>query len=509
MRLKAYITHKKAERFSDCADYFGICPQSKRVAVSDGVSQSIMPLEWAKILVEAFLNKEWSPNMDIAPLKERWLREAMSYLEKQKQKGINPWMLENCLTNRDGAGATFCGITFDKEYKWTASILGDSCLVIINDDNQIKSILSSKEGSFGNRPDYYDSFKEQCGTVKTFSGDLQENQKLFLVSDPFSELFQKVQNSVKENEVISKLLCVDDFQQYLQLVEDFRNNYQMHNDDSTFVVIEYDGNEEFRILDMSSLDDLIETELQQERIKEDGHCVNDWQQSLNCNTVSAHRTFLQKHPKGCFANEAEVKLQELNLRTSDRGNANGDEDTPESSSEDSDISGQECKHDEMPKQLAEETEKMDTCHLQKLVTTSTELSSVVSNATIQNNTEDLSNSTEAKVSSTTSICGDSENETILLHEEFKISDDNQNQDKIGIEPSSVTENISIPPSVDASDGIDQNEFKALLPVAQNLFKNYIPQFKQAFTEPGWREKHLQCFEEFWVKLETIIYNNHG
>ena len=78
MKLRAYITHKIAERYSDCADYFGICPQSKRVAVSDGVSQSIMPLEWAQILVKAYLEKEWDPCMDIQPQKKKWLHEAES-----------------------------------------------------------------------------------------------------------------------------------------------------------------------------------------------------------------------------------------------------------------------------------------------------------------------------------------------------------------------------------------------------------------------------------------------
>ena len=68
MKLKAYITHKKAEKYSDCADYFGICPPQKRVAVSDGVSQSIMPLEWAKILVSAYLDKSWEPEQNVTSL---------------------------------------------------------------------------------------------------------------------------------------------------------------------------------------------------------------------------------------------------------------------------------------------------------------------------------------------------------------------------------------------------------------------------------------------------------
>ena len=188
MKLRAYITHKNAEKYSDCADYFGICPQQKRVAVSDGVSQSIMPLEWAKILVNAFLEKSWDPEQSVSTLQKVWLEEALSYLNEQRSLGKNPWMLENCITNRDGAGATFCGIAFYDKYHWEAKILGDSCLILISENDEIIDILSSKEGNFDNRPDYFDSFKEQRGVVKSVKGELKSCQKVLLVSDPFSEL---------------------------------------------------------------------------------------------------------------------------------------------------------------------------------------------------------------------------------------------------------------------------------------------------------------------------------
>lgn len=40
MEIRAFITHKKAESFSDCQDRFSINPDTKSVAVSDGMSQS-------------------------------------------------------------------------------------------------------------------------------------------------------------------------------------------------------------------------------------------------------------------------------------------------------------------------------------------------------------------------------------------------------------------------------------------------------------------------------------
>ena len=268
MKLKAYITHKDAEKYSDCADYFGICRQQKKVAVSDGVSQSIMPLEWAKILVNAFLDNSWEPEQSVSSLQKKWLEEALSYLKDQRSQGKNPWMLENCITNRDGAGATFCGIVFDDNYSWTAKILGDSCLVLLNENNEITDIISSKEGEFDNRPDYFDSFKEQRGVVKSVKGELKSSQKILLVSDPFSELFQNFKNSSEEKIIIQNILSLKNYDDYLRLVDDYRKFYHMHNDDSTLVVIEYDGNVEFNIEEGLSLETHQEQELKAEQEEE-------------------------------------------------------------------------------------------------------------------------------------------------------------------------------------------------------------------------------------------------
>ena len=50
MDIRAFITHKKAETFSDCQDRFSINSDTKSVAVSDGMSQSFFQKIWAEIL---------------------------------------------------------------------------------------------------------------------------------------------------------------------------------------------------------------------------------------------------------------------------------------------------------------------------------------------------------------------------------------------------------------------------------------------------------------------------
>ena len=56
MDIRAFITHKEAETFSDCQDRFSINSDTKSVAVSAGMSQSFSPNIWAEHLVDAFVN---------------------------------------------------------------------------------------------------------------------------------------------------------------------------------------------------------------------------------------------------------------------------------------------------------------------------------------------------------------------------------------------------------------------------------------------------------------------
>lgn len=264
MKIRGFITHKCAEYYSDCADYFSINAKTKKIAVSDGISQSIMPLEWAKILSSQFTSGIWSPSDDITPLQKIWQNEAHQFLEKQKKDAdVYPWILENSLEANEGAGATFCGITFNS-FKWDAAILGDSCLVSVKKKNgcfYIEQIYSSKEKNhFDNNPDYFDSFNNTIGNLNIRKGQLGKNNVLMIVTDPFSELFERIKNTEEEDSIIRKILAVQNQDEYCALVDELRNQHQMHDDDSTLIIIEYDKNVNFSIKYEMTLEDAIKNE---------------------------------------------------------------------------------------------------------------------------------------------------------------------------------------------------------------------------------------------------------
>lgn len=300
MKIRGYITCKKAEYYTDCADYFKVNTKTKRIAVSDGVSQSIMPAEWAQILVDSYVDGDWEPQKEIKQLQEKWFNKAQYFLNSQKEEGINNWILEDSLNTKDGAGATFCGISFKKN-KWEASILGDTCLVII-EDNHIVEIIGSKDGIINYCPDYFDSFKERRGEVKERTGELKKNNVLLLVSDPFSELFQKIKNTEKEHSILEDILSLKSSNDYEKFVVKMRDNYQMHNDDSTLVIVEYDGSKDFTISYQSTLEDLI---------KEDD---KDWKNTERKNSIDEYKRYIESHPRGNHIDDANKNIEALETK---------------------------------------------------------------------------------------------------------------------------------------------------------------------------------------------------
>ena len=239
MIIKAFIYHKRAEKYSDCQDCFGINKQNNRIAVSDGMSQSIFPQWWAKILVDNYLENGHIPQ-DISSLQKKWQQMLLAEIKKREKEAItdpkrDPWRLKNLLAEKSGAGATFCGLSI-KDNNWTCECLGDSCVITINHDYTL-NFYTSQKGEFGNLPDYFDSFR--TGRGELVKSVVNHNAlAILMVTDPFAELFQL--NKDKPSFIKSRfdeLQSLTNHKSFTELVENWRDEFGMHNDDSTLVLI--------------------------------------------------------------------------------------------------------------------------------------------------------------------------------------------------------------------------------------------------------------------------------
>lgn len=263
MDIRAFITHKEAETFSDCQDRFSINSDTKSVAVSDGMSQSFFQKIWAENLVEAFVNNyRWNLCGEqckeiLKELQGKWLEKVLDRIEEQKHDGTKENIIyrnEKFVAQGKSAGATLVGVRF-ADAKWYCQVLGDSCLIEIK-DGEIVQICTSQEGDeFDNFPDHFDSNPKQSGkgNAKEFKGTLETDSVLLLVSDPFSDFLNEQRKKGSVKELVDALLNIGTHEEFEKLVSDWRTIKGMHNDDSTLVVIRNDGNADFNVAYEDSL----------------------------------------------------------------------------------------------------------------------------------------------------------------------------------------------------------------------------------------------------------------
>lgn len=260
MKVRAFITHKLSEKYSDCQDCFSINTDRRSVAVSDGMSESIFPFYWAEILSKYYADNGHCTDEDRKLLCEEWKARAFDYLESEKAAGRNPWRLHNCLAEMRGAGATICGVTFDKSNHWNGHVLGDSCIIEVNvqdaDNPYVANIHTSEDKSFDCYPDYYDSFEQRAGrgNIIACEGSLTSGNMLLLVSDPFSEFLAK--NKDKSAYWLKRIIALENHEEFCSLVDEWRKE-GLHNDDSTLCIIEYDANGTMSIEYADDLNSLI------------------------------------------------------------------------------------------------------------------------------------------------------------------------------------------------------------------------------------------------------------
>lgn len=264
MIVRAFITHKQAELFADCQDRFGVNPDTKSIAVSDGMGATWQQKVWAQLLVDTFVDsQDWSPSVEtIKPLCQSWKTKVLDFIQKLKDTNAPINILyrnERNLVSGRSAGATFVGIRFNGN-EWKGSVLGDSCLIEW-DGNEAQFNTSQDSGTFDSYPDYFDSdaSKEGKGTPKPIGGVLTEGKYLLLVSDPFSEFLLEHSKQGDIAKYVQQLLSLASHDDFEILVCEWRKE-GMHNDDTTLVIVEYDNSDALTINHWDDIAERIEKE---------------------------------------------------------------------------------------------------------------------------------------------------------------------------------------------------------------------------------------------------------
>ncbi|MBR1889173.1 MAG: protein phosphatase 2C domain-containing protein [Alloprevotella sp.] len=264
MVIRAFITHKQAERFADCQDRFGVNTDTKSIAVSDGMGSTWQQKIWAQLLVETYTNsRDWNLSKEsIIPLCQEWRAKVSEFIQNLKDTNAPENIIyrnERNFAEGRSAGATFVGIRLDGS-KWSGEVLGDTCLIEW-DGNEAKFNTSQDTDAFDSYPDYFDSnpLKDGKGTPKSIEGTLTDDKKLLLVSDPFSEFLLEHSKQGDIAKYVQQLLSVASHDDFEVLVDEWRKE-GMHNDDTTLVIVESDNAEALTITYADNIAEMVEKE---------------------------------------------------------------------------------------------------------------------------------------------------------------------------------------------------------------------------------------------------------
>lgn len=283
IKIKGFITSKKSELYSDCADNYAVNREHNKFAISDGVSKSFFPKVWSDILVKKYVNqKDWKDNNEfIVESQKEWQSKIDEIVNQPETK----WFTKSQYNRKDPALATLVGLQFlESDQKWIAQALGDSFLFFIpKGSTEIEIKLSTKPEPivFDNFPDYLSSIgSSHKGEKKSIKGEKIKEGTFYLMTDALAEWF--LLNTEQAKQTLDNIKTQE---QYLETIANERNVNRLNDDDSAILILELfdDGKKEFSYsnIEVTFLSELVKEEA--EKLEEAKKKEVSSQDSLNVN----------------------------------------------------------------------------------------------------------------------------------------------------------------------------------------------------------------------------------
>jgi hypothetical protein len=232
LRWQGFGLPKRGNRPEEYEDAFAGDPATRRFAIADGASESAFAAEWARLLVEGYVQTPGKPREWLGLLRQRWLQQ-LSGREM-------PWFAE--VKFEEGAFATALGVAFgtmrsEGPRRWHAWAVGDSCLFQVHQDRLVGSFPLTRADEFGNRPDLLCSRSRPGEKTKEYlaRGDWHDDDRLLLMTDALAQWFlQQAEAGHRPWKVVEQRAKKETFAAW---VEELRDAKTLRNDDVTLLII--------------------------------------------------------------------------------------------------------------------------------------------------------------------------------------------------------------------------------------------------------------------------------
>ncbi|MFK8303588.1 hypothetical protein ACI75Y_11850 [Capnocytophaga stomatis] len=244
--IKGFVTNKKSELYSDCADSYAFDTERHRFAVSDGVSISFFSEIWSQILVDNYVKgTSWVDSEFINKCQKEWQQNIDEIVQLPNVK----WFVKTKYSKKEFAAATFIGLAFlQNENKWIAQFIGDSFLFFVPkycaDFQCVLKYPNKRDFVFDNYPDYLASIENnQRGELCMSVEEKIKEGTFFLMTDAVSEWFiSELKKDVRK--AVDSLLEIENQEDFLKIIQERRDENLLKNDDSTVLIIEATDDEQ-------------------------------------------------------------------------------------------------------------------------------------------------------------------------------------------------------------------------------------------------------------------------
>lgn len=334
IKVKGFITSKKSELYSDCADNYAINKEHNKFAISDGVSKSFFPKVWSDILVNKYVSQKDSENEEfINECQKEWQSMINTIVSQPETK----WFTKSQYSRKDPALATFVGLQFNElEQKWNAQAQGDSFLFFIQkDSNKIEVQLSSKVEPvvFDNFPDYFSSIGiSHRGNKVIKEGTIIEGI-FYLMTDALAEWFlSDTRNAI---EVLSRIKTQE---QFTREIETERTSNRLNDDDSAVLIIELEDDNKKELvytnLEITYLSELIKKQEEENKVPK----IEEINSQISSNTILENNKEVDHLSKSNFVTQV---LEDIDKPSEQIKHENNDQKKEEVTIDDEDINQKE------------------------------------------------------------------------------------------------------------------------------------------------------------------------
>ena len=233
--IQSFSVQKAGNAIAECEDVWDWVERNPRVAIalSDGATESSFAREWARELVNAFVNRQL-PWQEVYACATTWLLPLQATWQQWLGQQDLSWFAKR--KAGEGAFATFVSLEVFADLSWKSLAVGDSCLFVVRDRSLLKSFPLQNSQEFNNRPRLIGTNVKAANiNISQIHGVAKFGDHFYLATDAIACWIFKQIEANQDPWVKLEQISTEDL--FAEWVTELRDRHEMANDDTTLLCL--------------------------------------------------------------------------------------------------------------------------------------------------------------------------------------------------------------------------------------------------------------------------------